>query len=227
MGKLLIPTNCQAIDELLGGGLEGGTLLLIYGEAETGKTTLALQLAVSCAGMGHKALFVDCEGTLRAEKVEALAGGDPEILEKLVIARPESFEQQGELIDRLEQFARAGLRMVVIDTITGLYRRELAGGAAAFALNRELTRQVATLAQVVHEHELAAVMTSQVRARPEAEEVEPVANRVLKFWADVVLRLKLTGQPGLRIAELEKGPRPVGPPARFFRIAEEGIVDAL
>ena len=230
MRRLVVPTGCLAIDELLDGGLEAGTVLLVYGEAETGKTTLALQLAVSCASMGHKALFVDCEGTLRAEKVSALSGDEPEVLEKLVIARPKGFREQGRLIDRLGLFARAGLGLVAVDTITGLYRREFSEGAEAFALNRELTRQVATLAQAAREHGLAAVMTSQVRARLEAAgqaEVEPVAQRILKFWADLVLRLQLTGQPGLRIAVLEKSPRPAPRNTAFFRIREEGIVDAV
>ncbi len=231
MGKLIVPTNCLALDELLGGGLEAGTLLLVYGEAETGKTTLALQLALNCSSMGHKALFVDCEGTLRPERVRALSPAqEPGALENLTIAKPRSFEEQGKLIDCLEEFAKAGLAFVAIDTITGLYRLKLSEGAEPFALNRELTRQVAALAQVAHEQGLAAVVTSQVRARPgasEGEGVEPVANRILKYWADVVLRLKTTGQMGLRLAVLEKGPKRPGPAMGFFRITEGGLVDAL
>ncbi|HDI01689.1 MAG TPA: hypothetical protein ENF78_04605 [Candidatus Bathyarchaeota archaeon] len=233
MRELVIPTSCTAIDELLGGGLREGTVLLVYGAAETGKTTLALQLALNCSSMGHKALFVDCEGTLRAERIRAISGGEPAALENLTIARPRDFMEQSNIIDSLEQFAMAGLALVAIDTITGLYRLEVARGVDAFKLNRELGRQAAVVAEVAHDYGLAAILTSQVRARlegagPEPEGVEPVANRILKYWADLVLHLKPTGRPGLRMATLEKGPGASSPMAtKFFRITEGGIVDAF
>ncbi len=244
MEGITIPTNCMAIDELLGGGLRTGTLLLAYGEAETGKTTLALQLAVNCAGTGNKALFVDCEGALRPEKVRAMTGGDPLVLENLTIARPSTFEEQATLIDSLVDFASAGLALVAIDTMTTLYRLKLSEEAEResdeekrreifFALNRELNRQMGVLAEVAHGYDVAVVVTSQVRARPavplppgEPGSVEPVASRIMMFWADVVLRLRPTGQPGVRIAALEKAlvPGLVGA-TRLFRITEEGLVD--
>ena len=240
-----IPTNCMAIDELLGGGLKTGTLLLIYGEAETGKTTLALQLAINCAGSGNKALFVDCDGALRPEKIRAMTGGDPLVLENLTIARPSTFEEQAALIDALEDFASAGLTLLAIDTMTTLYRLKLSEEAERvgddeerrravfFALNRELNRQMGVLAEVAHGYDVAIVITSQVRARPSGPAIpgalgliEPVASRIMKFWADVVLCLRPSGQPGLRIAALEKGPSPslIGA-TRLFRISEEGLLD--
>jgi len=244
MGRITIPTNCMAIDELLGGGLRTGTLLLAYGEAETGKTTLALQLAVNCAGMGHKALFVDCDGALRPEKVRAMTGGDPLVLENLTIARPSTFEEQAVLIDSLVDFASAGLTFLAVDTMTTLYRLKLSEEAEResdeekrreifFAMNRELARQMGVLAEMAHSYDMAIVVTSQVRARPsgpalmgELGSVEPVASRIMKFWADVVLCLRLSGQPGLRIAALEKSQilGLVGA-TRLFRITGEGVVD--
>ena len=244
MGRTLIPTNCMAIDELLGGGLSTGTLLLVYGEAETGKTTLALQLAVNCAGMGNKALFVDCDGALRPEKVRAMTGADPIVLENLTIARPRTFEEQSALVDSLEDFASAGLMLLAIDTMTTLYRLKLSEEAGRvgdeeerrdlfFALNRELNRQMGVLAEVAHGYDTAIVITSQVRAKPSAPalfgepgSIEPVASRIMRFWADVVLCLRPSGQPGLRIAALEKSTSPslIGA-TRLFRITEEGLVD--
>ncbi len=63
-----ISTNCKTIDAILGGGIPPESLSLIYGEAETGKTTLAMQCAVNCARQGYKTLYVDCDGTLLSEK---------------------------------------------------------------------------------------------------------------------------------------------------------------
>ncbi|HDJ26429.1 MAG TPA: hypothetical protein ENF34_03850, partial [Candidatus Bathyarchaeota archaeon] len=232
MRELVIPTSCTAIDELLGGGLKEGTILLVYGAAGTGKTTLVLQMALNCSGMGHKALFVDCEGDLRAERIRAISGGEPTAVENLTIARPRDFEEQSTIIDSLEQFASAGLAFVAIDTMTGLYRAELSKGVSPFKLNRELNRQAAVMAEVARDYGLAVALTSQVRAKigkpgQEAGEVEPVANRILRYWADMVICLRHAGQRGLRMAILEKGPSLSGPgprATRFFRITEGGIV---
>ena len=40
-----LPSNCEGVDKLLAGGIEQGTVSLVYGEAGTGKTSLALQLS--------------------------------------------------------------------------------------------------------------------------------------------------------------------------------------
>ncbi|RJS79912.1 DNA repair and recombination protein RadB, partial [Candidatus Bathyarchaeota archaeon] len=40
-----ISTGCTSLDDLLGGGITSGSITLIYGEAETGKTSLAIQCA--------------------------------------------------------------------------------------------------------------------------------------------------------------------------------------
>ncbi|MFB0567888.1 MAG: ATPase domain-containing protein, partial [Candidatus Bathyarchaeia archaeon] len=58
-----IPTGCHALDRMLEGGLTRGDVTLVYGEAETGKTSLAIQCAVNTARIGYKAIFVDSDGT--------------------------------------------------------------------------------------------------------------------------------------------------------------------
>ncbi|MDD4669377.1 MAG: ATPase domain-containing protein, partial [Candidatus Methanomethylophilus sp.] len=40
-----IPTGCLALDNLLGGGIETGSVTLFYGEAGCGKSNICLQLA--------------------------------------------------------------------------------------------------------------------------------------------------------------------------------------
>ena len=59
-----LPSNCEGVDKLLAGGIEQGTVSLVYGEAGTGKTSLALQLSREAikAYPDHVVLFVDTEG---------------------------------------------------------------------------------------------------------------------------------------------------------------------
>ncbi len=49
-----IQTGCECLDNYLGGGISPGNITLIYGEPETGKTTLAMQCAMNCALKNHE-----------------------------------------------------------------------------------------------------------------------------------------------------------------------------
>lgn len=45
---VFIKTGCEAVDQLLKGGLETGSITELYGEFRTGKTQLCHQLCVTC-----------------------------------------------------------------------------------------------------------------------------------------------------------------------------------
>ena len=68
-----LPSNCEGVDKLLSGGIEQGTVSLVYGEAGTGKTSLALQLSREAikAYPDHLVFFVDTEG-LSIERIKQI-----------------------------------------------------------------------------------------------------------------------------------------------------------
>lgn len=51
----ILVTGCRPIDDLLGGGIEGGVVTQVYGEAGSGKTNLCIQTAVECVRSGMQA----------------------------------------------------------------------------------------------------------------------------------------------------------------------------
>jgi circadian clock protein KaiC len=54
----VIPSGVQALDELLGGGIERGTSTLLVGPPGSGKSTIAMQYTVAAANRGdHAAVF--------------------------------------------------------------------------------------------------------------------------------------------------------------------------
>ena len=63
----------KCIDGNIGGGISPESVVLIYGEPETGKTTLALQCAVNCALQNLKVFFVDCENTFSTKRLSQIA----------------------------------------------------------------------------------------------------------------------------------------------------------
>lgn len=224
-----IPTGSVSIDKALEGGLNAESVTLVYGEAETGKTTLAVQCAMSCARQGHKTLFVDCDGTFSARRLSDVASERlKEIVDLMILMRPESFREQTAVIDRLSEYATQGFGLVVVDTFTSLYRLRVAESPnKTFELNRELNRQAACLAQTARISKIAVLATSQVRSIMNDANmgVEPVGTRVLKFWADTIILLKPSEGTGLIRAVLEKTSKMVQPSSFDLRIDKTGIHD--
>jgi len=226
-----IPTDCKAIDKTLGGGIPVESVSLIYGEAETGKTTLAIQCAINCARQGYKTLFADCDGTFSARRLPQIAiRGFKDIAERIVLMKPDNFSEQAIVINQLTDYITKNFGLVVIDTITSLYRAEIAEHPEkTFELNRELNRQMACLAQIARTQKIVVLMTSQVRSvfNETYVSIEPVATRVLKFWADTIIDMKPTENPQIIKAILEKGSKRVPPLTCHLRIEETGIREYL
>jgi len=223
-----IPTGCGSLDALLEGGLFAGGVSLVYGEAETGKSSLAVQCAVNCARMGYKSIFIDSDGTFSPKRLSQIAYYDYEKISPLIILmKPTTFKEQITVIDHLDEYLTRKFGLIVVDTITSLYRAELGGPKETFALNREINRQVAFLAQIAKAHKIAILMTSQVRSVfvDDQVNIEPVAMRVLKFWADIVLNLKHTGQTRVIKALLEKHKEHKRSTNCYVKIERTGIRD--
>ncbi|MGC9346337.1 MAG: AAA family ATPase, partial [Candidatus Bathyarchaeales archaeon] len=161
-----ISTGCEAIDKILEGGIPQGSVNLIYGEAETGKTTLAIQCAINCARQGYKTLFVDCDGTFSARRLAQIASKEfKDIAELIILMKPNNFSEQALVMDQLADYLTKSFGLVVIDTITSLYRARIAEHPEkTFKLNRELNRQMANLAQIAKTQKIAILITSQVQS---------------------------------------------------------------
>jgi RecA/RadA recombinase len=224
-----ILTSCGCIDSNLNGGISPESVTLIYGEPETGKTTLAMQCAVNCAMQNYKTLFVDCDSTFSAKRLSQVASGKfEEIADLIILIRPNNFREQTAVIDRLSEYTAKNFGLVVIDTFNSLYRAKVAESSGkAFGPNRELNRQLAILAQTAKTQKMPVVITSQVRSvfNEAYVSVEPVATRVLKFWADTIIAMKLTENPQTIKAVLEKTHEKAQEVACHLRIDETGIHD--
>jgi len=220
-----ISTSIECIDTNIGGGIKPNTITLIYGEPETGKSTLALQLAVNCATQ-NKVLFVDCDNTFSTKRLYEISGDRfNDVAERIVLVKPKDFKEQTALIDQIQDYL-VNVGLIVIDTFTSLYSAKTAETSGkAFGVNRELNRQLAILAQTVKIKKIPLIMTSQVRSvmGADSSSVRPVATRVLKFWADYIIFLKPTEFPQTIKATIEKAPQLTNEAVCYIQIGESGI----
>ena len=101
-----ISTGASQLDELMGGGVETGSLTEIFGEYRCGKTQLAMQLCVNSqinSKIPGKAIYIDTEGSFRPSRIREMAArhnveGD-EILDNITYGRVYNYEQQNQLLD--------------------------------------------------------------------------------------------------------------------------------
>ncbi len=223
-----VPTGCISLDKLLGGGFPAGAVSLIYGEAETGKTSLTVQCAVNCARRGIKSLFLDTDGTFSYERLSQIAEYDyKKISPLMIIMRPTTFQEQSDAIDHLEKVITNKFGLIVVDTVTSLYRVEFDDTEEMYVTNRELNRQLAVLTELAKTRGVAVLVVSQVRGVLSGDSIEmrPVATRVLNYWSEIVLDMKQTGQTRVIKVLRKKHPSIKGTGNVYVKIESSGITD--
>ncbi len=223
-----LSTGCSSIDTLLKGGFSLNEISLVYGEASSGKTILAVQCAIEAARNKFKVLYVDSDQSFSAQRLESLPL-NPASLEQIIIFRPGDFQDQIVITEAFENLMTKARTLLVIDSITGLYRASLGKRKETVAQNRELNRQLAYLADLSRRFPLVTILTGEVHSQPGPGEwiVEPVATRSLEHWSSTVARLRHTAKADVRELVLEKlDGRTVQAPRALFRITSEGLEDA-
>ncbi|MBS7634919.1 AAA family ATPase [Candidatus Bathyarchaeota archaeon] len=226
--KRWIPTGCPSLDRALEGGLQPGGITLIYGEAETGKTSLAIQCSVNSARMDYKTLFIDSDGTFSPQRLMQIALQDfSEASQMIILLTPSTFEEQSLLMDELEKYIGKGFGLIVFDTVTTLYRSAIVSKEDAFKANRELNRQIAALAHIAKINQIPILLTSQVRNILNDVDVlvEPVAARVLRYWSTAIVGFFRTGRHGVTRAVVEKSCGVEKKITLYLRIGESGVCD--
>lgn len=222
-----LPTGLSPLDDLLGGGFRYGAVSLIYGEASTGKTTIAITCLARHLERDPwaKAYYIDSDNKLSTRRLTQITE-DPKVLERLLIWRSMNFSEQGRTIESLPDLLPNGNIPVVVDSITGPYRLETGDSAKTFRSNKELNRQLGFLSETAKTRDSAILVTGQVHSILDRDppEVEPVAQRLLGYWSDTILKLETTSIQGVRQAILEK---PGGERRSCrFKLGEAGLEEA-
>ena len=220
-----LTSGCTALNNILNGGFRYGDVSLIYGEASSGKTTLTTSVVINhlFGDQWNKAYYIDSDGKISIRRLVMIAGGDESILKRLIIWTPKTFEEQSLIIESLPSVIIEEKAVVIIDSITGPYRFKAGDSRLTFTANKELNRELGYLSEVAKTKNAAVIIVGQVHSVMDSDfqAVEPVANRLLRYWSDVILKLETTTVIGVRQALLEK---PDGGACRF-KLSDIGITE--
>ena len=247
--KTLVPE----IDEMLDGGLETQAITELYGEFGSGKSQVVHQLAVNCqlplelGGLDGSCLYIDTENTFRPERIDQMVNGlefdelpegytippVEEFLKNIHIARAHSSDHQMLLIDSARdlagQIAESGkpVKLIIIDSLTGLFRAEYAGRGTLAERQQKLNRHMHDLFKLVDNLNAVGLVTNQVMSNPAAlfaDPTKPVGGNIVGHTATFRIYLRKS-KGGKRIARLVDSPSlPDGEAA--FTVETAGLKEA-
>ncbi|MCI2415057.1 MAG: DNA repair and recombination protein RadA [Candidatus Aramenus sp.] len=234
-----ITTSSQALDGLLGGGIETRTMTEFFGEFGSGKTQICHQISVNVqlplekGGLAGKAVYIDTEGTFRWERIEAMAkaqGLDPDtVMNNIYYMRAINTDHQMAIVDDLQELISKdpAIKLVIVDSVTSHFRAEYAGRENLAVRQQKLNKHLHQLTRLAEVYDLAVVVTNQVMAKPDMFYGDPtvaVGGHTLYHTPGIRIQVKKS-RGNRRIARVVDAPHlPEG--EVVFAITEEGIRDA-
>eukprot|EP01040_Poterioochromonas_malhamensis_P002949 gene2949-3136_t len=203
---IMISTGSKELDNLLGGGIETGSLTEIFGEFRTGKTQLCHTLCVTAqrpldqGGAEGRVIYVDTEGTFRPQKLVAIAErfrmNPEEVLDNIICARAHNSEQQLELLaDAAALMSDSRYALLIVDSATALYRTDYMGRGELSERQMHLGQFLRQLTRLAEEFGIAVVLTNQVVANPDGmsfakDNVKPIGGNIIAHASTTRLKLK-------------------------------------
>ncbi|MFZ0158166.1 MAG: DNA repair protein RadA [Kineosporiaceae bacterium] len=195
------PTGVDELDRVLGGGLVGGSVVLLAGEPGVGKSTLLLDVASRAASHGRTVLYVTGEESaaqvrLRAERIGALRP-------RLLLAA------ETDLATVLGHVDQVGPDLLVLDSVQTVVSEAVEGGAGGVAQVREVA---ASLIRVAKARGMATVLVGHV-----TKDGAIAGPRALEHLVDVVCQFEGERHSRLRLLRATKN--------RFGATDEVGCFD--
>ena len=200
-----ISSGSKIVDKLLNGGFERGVISTIFGPAGTGKSNIAMLIALRVAGQGKKVVFIDTEGGFSAERAAQLAPTKYlALLKNIILLEPTSFDEQKKVFKQLADIVNSEkVGLIVIDSIVMLYRLQRGSDEEVSITNKELANQLAILSGIARKKNIAVLTTNQVYADfGKPNNFHMVGGDLLKYWSKCIV--KIESIDGIRKASIFK-----------------------
>ncbi|HJJ95458.1 MAG TPA: DNA repair and recombination protein RadA, partial [Methanocorpusculum sp.] len=183
---------------------------------------------VELGGLNGSVLYIDTENTFRPERIAQMVEGlefselpdgyelpdVEEFLGNISVARAHSSDHQMLLIDAARDLANQKaaegkpVKLVVIDSLTGLFRAEYSGRGTLAGRQQKLNRHMHDLFKLIDDLNAVGLVTNQVMSNPAAlfaDPTKPVGGNIVGHTATFRIYLRKS-KGGKRIARLVDSP---------------------
>ncbi|MBN1802002.1 MAG: DNA repair and recombination protein RadA [Candidatus Lokiarchaeota archaeon] len=231
-----ITTGSPELDEILGGGVETGSIIEFFGEFRTGKTQIMHQLCVNVqlpkelGGLEGNALYIDTEGTFRPERIiqmaESLDLDAKKVLKNIIFGRAYNSDHQIILVKEAANLIKErNIKLIIVDSLIGHFRSEYIGRGTLANRQQTINQHIHDLLRLADIHsDLAVIVTNQVQAKPDVfygNPLQAAGGNVVAHGSTIRIYLR-KGKGVQRVAKIVDAPNlPEG--EAVFSITEEGI----
>jgi DNA repair protein RadA/Sms len=177
-----MPTGLAGLDEVLGGGLVPGSVVLLAGDPGIGKSTLLLQVA-RFLSQANTLLYVAGEESAHQVRLRA---------ERLGVSSKNILVDAGQNVVSIAQNMMSGeARVTIVDSIQSVFHPEVESAPGSVSQVRECAQAMIAAAK---EHGIATILVGHV-----TKEGAIAGPRVLEHMVDVVLQFEGDRARELRI----------------------------
>lgn len=234
---LVLPTKCEKLDALIGGGFRSRCISEVVGPAATGKTETGLTLLVETLGQNpnYQAIWYDSEGSFNSGRVNEMAKlrgyADQNILDRVILAPIFNVQHFQLLIQNSAKLIKTmNVKIIVVDSIIAPLRAEYVARENLAERQQILNKILRVLLNFAKSFNIVVFVTNQVSSRPEVvwsrdpvQTDPPAGGHIMGHNAELRLYLR-KGQENKRIARLIDSSF-LPPGETSFAITERGIED--
>jgi len=204
-----ISTNYEELDRVLGGGVVGGSMILVGGDPGIGKSTLLLQVCKQLADSNREVLYISGEESLRQIKLRAQRIG--EFNEKLRLLCETNLVLIRGVIEQKKP------EIVIIDSIQTMYNEEVSSAPGSVSQVREST---GVLMQIAKGLGVSVFIVGHV-----TKDGNVAGPRVLEHMVDTVLYFEGDRHASYRILRSVKNRFGSTNEIGVFEMRTEGLVE--
>jgi DNA repair protein RadA/Sms len=207
-----LSTGIGELDNVLGGGIVPGSLVLIGGAPGIGKSTLTTMAVANLQQAGRRTLYVSAEESAAQIRLRAQRLGGGEALAVPVIA-------ETDLHTVLATLEQERPDVCVIDSVQTLHSVDLSSAAGSVAQVREVAGEIM---QVAKRLRIAVLLVGHV-----TKEGSLAGPRVLEHLVDCVLQFEGERERTYRTVRAVKNRFGSTNEAGVFEMRDQGLVEVL
>lgn len=203
-----LKTGANGLDEVLGGGLVPGAVVLLAGDPGIGKSTLLLQVAKAISAKGE-VLYVSGEESAAQVRLRA---------NRLDIGGDKIFVNASQDVSQIRESMLASTASVaIIDSIQAVYHPQIGSAPGSVSQVRESANLLVTAAK---EKNIATILVGHV-----TKDGSIAGPRVLEHMVDVVLQFE--GDPARQLRVLKAAKNRFGSTQEIaiFTMTEAGLIE--